>query len=451
MTDHNFFKNVVKVSKNLGFIKTFLYFFVWIINRSNKVFDFFRFKIFSSFSEKYNSSNIRTNSLFNYREFKNFRLLERKNLLKNKIKIFSKNPSNYSIIIDNLKYDYLKNINYSNRKKSFIILKKISKYYKKKVLLTNWKLDGLNQYTWNHKVKDYVGYNQGYDIKVPWELARLQHLNKHCLFAKLNKTEDFNFIKAQVFDFISSNPPIYGLHWFNAMEVAIRGANLSMITDILISENKLDKVEKLILLNSINDHLLFVINNLEWSPLSRSNHYIANIVGLLVMSYFLPKDDFLESIIKFSCNQLLNEIDFQFYDDGGSKEGSTAYHIFSSEMILVGLYFLKKIRLRDSDFSYKLKLKNLMNLPTKTRFIYMNSVKIKKKIEKKFFNKVNKILKFSKILLRNNNTLLQVGDNDSGCFFDFDFSDDSLERKKLHILLSEDRKGSLLNIIKKFL
>ena len=110
-----------------------------------------------------------------------------------------------------------------------------------------------------------------------------------------------------------------------------------------ILKNKLSDQEKLIFYNSINDHLLFILGNLEWSPLSRNNHYLTNIVGLMVMSYFLPKSKFLDSIMNFSMEQFLNEIDFQFYDDGGSKEGSTSYHIYSSEMILIGLYFYKKM------------------------------------------------------------------------------------------------------------
>ncbi len=450
MISQNFFKVILNIFKNLGFIKTIFYSLIWIANRIKKIINFIQIQFYSSFSQRYKFSNVKVNNLFNYNEFLKFKLPERHNLLKNKIKIFTKDPMDYSIKVDNFK-EHLKDINFSNQKRAKKILKKINKYCKKKIILTNWQFDGINKYSWNQKNKKYIIYDEGCDIKVPWELARLQHLNKHCLFAKLSQKKDFSFIKIQILDFIGSNPPMHGLNWVNAMEVAIRGANLSMITDILISENKLSEEEKLIFLNSIYDHLLFVINNLEWSPLSRSNHYIANIIGLLVMGYFLPEDKFLKSIKRFSCNQLLNEIDFQYFDDGGLKEGSSAYHVFSSEMILIGIYFYKKIKLRDKNFYESIKFRDLINLPTKSNFIYINSKKIEKKYEKIIFNKIKKILKLSRVMLRNDNSLLQVGDNDSGCFFDFDYSCNSLEKKKLHLLLSKDKEGSLLSIIKNFI
>ena len=76
-------------------------------------------------------------------------------------------------------------------------------------------------------------------------VSRLQSLSKICVWSFLNKKRNvYTFIKNQVFDFIASNPPSYGVNWFNAMEVAIRGANLCMITDILIQENKLLPREK---------------------------------------------------------------------------------------------------------------------------------------------------------------------------------------------------------------
>ena len=49
----------------------------------------------------------------------------------------------------------------------------------------------------------------------------------------MNKQDDFSFIKNQILDFISSNPPYWGVNWFNAMEVSIRGSNLCIIADIL--------------------------------------------------------------------------------------------------------------------------------------------------------------------------------------------------------------------------
>ena len=57
------------------------------------------------------------------------------------------------------------------------------------------------------------------------------------------------------------------------------------------------------------------------------------------MGYYLPRCKFNESVLKFTINQFYNEIDYQFYEDGGSKEGSTGYHLFCSEMIFLDCFF----------------------------------------------------------------------------------------------------------------
>ena len=127
------------------------------------------------------------------------------------------------------------------------ILNEKRKYERKNIISTNWYNDHLSNK--NFKINDKIIYDKGIDIKVPWEVARFQHLNKICIFAYLNKLNtDYDFIKFQILDFILLNPPNVGIHWLNAMEVAIRGSNLSMITDILIAENQLNNNEKIIFL-----------------------------------------------------------------------------------------------------------------------------------------------------------------------------------------------------------
>ena len=442
----DFLAIIRKIYLNLGLKKLLVYKLVWVNCKTYKLFKFIKYFFYSNYSQKYNSPNLEIQSLFKYHEIANFDLKNRCKYLQNKLQVFSNDFSNYSTKVsqDFIQNTYSTSLFDTYRKSIFNEKRK----YEKKNISTNWYKDHLSKKNFN--INDKIIYNEGIDIKVPWEVARFQHLNKMCIFAYLNKlNNDYDFIKLQILDFIFFNPPSVGIHWLNAMEVAIRGSNLSMITDILITEKKLNEKEKLIFLNSINDHLLFVLDNIEWSPLSRNNHYLANIIGIMVMSYFLPKDRYLRTIMKFSVEQFFNEIDFQFYEDGGSKEGSTSYHVFSSEMILIGLYFFKKIKSNGFRFdeSEGFFLSNLFN---KISFIKNNSENITMHYKNRMLDKVKKIFFFSKLLLRNNNSLLQVGDNDSGCFFDLDFSKDSLEKKKIHILLSEKESFSLFYIIKNF-
>ena len=66
-----------------------------------------------------------------------------------------------------------------------------------------------------------------------------------------------------------------GVNWFNAMEVSIRGSNLCIIADILKQNKSVNEEEFLIILNSINDHFNYVIENLEWTTFATNNHYLS--------------------------------------------------------------------------------------------------------------------------------------------------------------------------------
>ena len=115
------------------------------------------------------------------------------------------------------------------------------------------------------------------------------------------------------------------------------------------------------------------------------------------------------------------------------------------EIILIGIYFSKKLEKEDSMNKAVLK-KNIIN---KTFFINLLSDNVDKKYKNKIFRKLENIISFSMEMKRNDNSLLQVGDNDSGCFFDLDFSIESAEKKKLHLLISLNKKGTIYNLIMK--
>lgn len=436
---NNFYLLALKRSLlNLGFGKFLFLIFIKTVILLRVKFTSVSIKIFPTFSKKYLEKNYFINSLFDYRSLSNFQLNDKNKYLKNHYKIFSNKFEDYSFFN---KREYVKTLNWSNRSISQGIFNNFNNYKENSSFFTNWQLDANSKYVWQPSVKSdsiKIGSGKDIDVKVPWEISRLQHLNKISLYSfKNNQEYNYNYIKNQIFDFIGSNPPMYGVNWINAMEVAIRGSNLCMIADILITDNKVSTKEKKIILNSINDHFIFVINNLEWSPFSRNNHYLSNIVGLLVMGYFLPRDDFTSSILNFARDQFFNEIHFQFYEDGGNKEGSTAYHLFLSEIIIIGLYFCEKLKKENIKNKSLFKISFLLN---KVFLINFVSKKVDKKFKKNMENKIEKILTFSKQIIKSNNSFVQIGDNDSGCFFDLDCSYENMEKKKLHFLLSNNKK-----------
>lgn len=229
--------------------------------------------------------------------------------------------NNFIDFIDqkNVRSEWIKrNINFSNRRYALKLnLDLISKNYSKKnTKIVKWNFDFLSQYYWNNKKYSSLlklNYGNGLDVKIPWEISRLQHLTRLAIMGlnereNKNKKKIYSHIILQVFDFIILNPPRFGLNWTSNMEVGIRGSNIALITDILQNQSILDSDQLNILYNSIHDHMKFVIENLEWSKLSRTNHYFSNIVSLIVMANFLPLDNYNKGILSFAYNQLFNEI-----------------------------------------------------------------------------------------------------------------------------------------------
>ncbi len=190
----------------------------------------------------------------------------------------------------------------------------------------------------------------GADVKAPWELARSQHLPRLALAYGAAAAGDprflpplvyMNEVTDQILDFIATNPPRYGVNWRCTMDVGIRVANWLVACDLLQSYGaQLDGRFMAVLTAAVVDHARFIVNNLEWHPLFRSNHYLADICGLAFAAAYLSpspesnKPSELEGWRAKATQELASETALQFYPDGGNKEASVCYHRLSAEMVV---------------------------------------------------------------------------------------------------------------------
>jgi hypothetical protein len=373
--------------------------------------------------------------------------LLKKNCIKKKNLSISQNLTNnyllhnFNLLGSGLKKINIKNtsrINSKNKKISQIILKNIDlKNYK----LLNWQLDFKNNFEWNVKIPSkkikFMNIPKA-DIKIPWEFARMQHLPQLAIYAAKIKKKDyskankiFKEFENQILDFISFNPPKYGVNWICAMDVSIRISNWLIAKDVFKSAgfDLSDKVNK-IFKNSVYDHKNFILKNLEYSSY-RNNHYIADLCGLSIIARYLPQSKFSDSLIAFVSQELNKEIFLQFNDDGSSIEGSTSYHKFSLEMILYSSAFilsLEQTRLKrlKKNINSKLIKTNLVSpkLDEKKFQIFLIKNKYFKQnffstFPEKYFDRLIKIFNFFLNTTTSKKQIIQVGDNDSGKFFNF--------------------------------
>jgi hypothetical protein len=209
----------------------------------------------------------------------------------------------------------------------------------------DWQLDFKSGFRYGaHAWHRRTGYVEvpGADIKVPWELSRMQHLPVLAAAFGFAAAGNPGFRPAeayarefqdQILDFIAANPPAYGVNWVCTMDVGIRVANWVVGRDLMLGAGaRFPESFERALARSVLEHGRFIIRNLEWSDGLRGNHYLADIVGLLFAAAYLPSSPETDGWLLFSAREFIAEFGLQFGEDGGNFEASTCYHRLSAEM-----------------------------------------------------------------------------------------------------------------------
>lgn len=297
----------------------------------------------------------------------------------------------------------------------------------------DWQLDFKSGYRWREDVwhRDIV-FSQwpGEDVKVPWELSRLQHLPTLALAAHVARAglPDFDpapryaqAFRDQVLDFIATNPPGFGVNWACAMDVGIRCANLLVAHDIAVASGvELDEAFECIFAASILAHARHIVSNLEWSPVYRGNHYLANIVGLLFAAAYLPECDETNGWLVFATQELLNEVDYQFHEDGSNFEASVCYHRLSSEMVLWAFALLADLpahKLSVLTDPHRHAVRKIPRLTARPLPLYpVPGSDRASPVPPRCWERLSKMADFTEALTRPDGLVVQFGDNDSGRF-----------------------------------
>lgn len=273
---------------------------------------------------------------------------------------------------------------------------KIYEHISKNYLPIDWQKDFKSGCRWSAKtwyLDLKYGDKIGVDIKVPWELSRLQHLTRIAIFYSNKKTKNdclINEYKNQLMDFIAQNPPLKGVNWRCTMDVGIRTANMALSYSIMKSSGaEFDSFFEKLFAASIYSHCNFIYKNLEWSATCRSNHYLSDICGLLFGAALLSDCPKKRKWLRFARKEIENELFLQFNEDGSNFEASVAYHRLSAELITYSVALINKL----------------------------SADGLVEKLPQKSFDRIYRIGKFSYDTLLPDGTLYQCGDNDSGRFF----------------------------------
>lgn len=273
----------------------------------------------------------------------------------------------------------------------------------------DWHLDFKSGHRWSeslwHANVPY-GHLPGVDVKVPWELARLQHAPVLALAARVANPEEAQRWRTeavnQMLDFVAANPPRFGVNWRTAMDVGIRAANIALTVDLLL-QDRIDGPWVGLLARSVEEHALHIRANLEWSPHARGNHYLANIAGVAWCASHLEASDEAREWASWATKELEVETSRQFHQDGSNFEASVCYHRLSAEIVAWTLACLSA-RARP--------IPGLELQRVRTRLPAMAS--------------------FTQWATKPGGAVVQIGDNDSGRFFKLPGEFDGTQEQPLH-------------------
>jgi hypothetical protein len=168
-----------------------------------------------------------------------------------------------------------------------------------------------------------------HDIKIPWELSRLQFLLPYAVYVYENK-DSTGFYLAQIErvlkDWLIKNPFEIGVGWSANLNVSIRFLSLYLLR-ALLSKKSIDFDFDL----ALYEHGLFISREIDYSAkCSPNNHLYGEAVSLLLfgISFDLPQE------VK-KANRYLLQIKDLIREDGSSKENSSGYQLFVTQMLSI--------------------------------------------------------------------------------------------------------------------
>ena len=209
-----------------------------------------------------------------------------------------------------------------------------------------WNLDFTTGVEWpqtRHKGHEYIRLD-GSDVKVPFELSRLQFLPILGKAYLLTRDESYRRTAMDLLrHFVQSNPVPLGVNWTIAMEAALRAMSICFLLNLLAPFRPEEHGWLKLVTRSLSEHLLYIEANLEFSHLLTSNHYLSDVVGLYCLSVFLDGQDMAAKRQEYR-RRVHEEMMKQVYDDGADYEASTGYQVLVTQLFATALLLMRAER-----------------------------------------------------------------------------------------------------------
>lgn len=251
----------------------------------------------------------------------------------------------------------------------------------------DWNLDLLSGYDWPlaHHAGISLIRDDGSDVRVVWELNRMaQLITLGRAYAVTDNQRFSTEFFLQLATWRDQNPVGRGVNWNCAMEVALRSINLLAAFELFLRAPQMNQTELAEMLRMFDQHGAHIQRNLEYSHIATSNHYLADVTGLLWIGVLLPELEAAREWREFGLRELLGEMDKQLLPDGADYEASTGYHRLKLEL---WLYSFVLCHINDID------------------------------IDQRYWDKLRGMIEYVRAYLRPDGCAPLIGDSDSGQMF----------------------------------
>lgn len=237
------------------------------------------------------------------------------------------------------------------------------------------------------------------DIKVPWELSRLQYFFKLGYAYKITNDE----LYAKTFmehyqDWLVNNNYLLGVNWVCPMDVGIRAANIVWALNFFkesstLTQEFLQKVSE-----SLYDHFYYLENNWEIYDSRTSNHYFSDLLGYFYLCYYFYDLSTVPERASWCFNEIMNEFKKQIFEEGTDYEGSTSYHGLVTEIV---------------------------------HHCYLLALKMGFVVDQSFVEKLSKMFEFIDWCKpKNSAAIVRVGDDDSGKIIEYGLNNVLIDHMK---------------------
>jgi hypothetical protein len=189
---------------------------------------------------------------------------------------------------------------------------------------------------------DYVNRDRPSDIKVPWEISRLQWLvpagQAYLLTGEARYAEAVRDILQ---DWMLKNPLAYSVNWSCTMEAALRLFTWTWLFHVFAdSPSWRDETFRVRFLACLYLHGEFTLRHIEKADIN-GNHYTADLAGLVMVGNFFGDFGDAGRWQGVGWAGLQEEITRQVFSDGVDFEASCAYHRLVMELFLWPALFRK--------------------------------------------------------------------------------------------------------------